>query len=1278
MSPTRLVVLAAALLGALALLVAGAASAAPRADFGDRAFKSGPIQVSADGRWVWAANALTDSVYRIDARDFSVRAFLLPEPATVDSPRGLSVREDGEEVWVAAHDTDRVYVLDGATGAIRATIQLPWGSGPYSVALSRPDPATGRQRWALVTLHRANRLAAIDTATREVLPLGEVFVTPHGIVFTEDGTSAWVNHLLVTDEHPQLVRVDLTGERPYVATRIGGFAASPQHNPRLRQDDAAKNVAEGGYLNFRGHPAQIPSSTGLLQLWLPTQYHNMHAEGFTPDSTVQVSLRRLDLAARRVLPNDKIVLTAPSVHDPAQGHENPRWLGWGWDAGISGAVDIGFARLADRVQAVVLAEQSDELVVLPWNAEPYRSATDRGAPKLPELRVGSRPMGLALSPTEPTAYVLNELSMDVSVVDLTDPRSPRETRRVSTPLTPGLERYPLSNPELLRGAKLFYTSADPRISSNEKVACASCHINGESDGRSWSMHNTPPGTAGQRHGPRATLDLLGLGRGFTNGRRSPARGWGLLHVSGDRDEVQDFEHTIQGPQMGGMGFLGDRVQPELGPPNAGRDADLDALSAYLLSVPPLKRSPYRAEGGRLSDAAMRGATYFMGPGDDLPADARCATCHVPETQFQDDAFHDVGARRPAEERELNEPALRGECLWCAATPSLVGAFGRPHLRSAHQWATSIPGLFDDFLTPGRPRPHGRIGEMTIRQRLDLAEFVLSLDGNLDGRTVPGLRDTAPPRIVRVAPTSRTRVEVWFDETVDAESAGNPANYRLVELPSGAARPVTAARFDAQNGDRVTLTTALAAGGRRYRLAPAGPIRDAADDATNGVPNAIAVDDPRNAHEFVLGEVLTITLGASGYENLTIDVKDAAPIGPNLAGWGADRPWVYTTGGGQNPGLVRFEWRAPFVEATGVRSPDDLVAASFSLLPTDGDAQPVEVRRVLQGWGDPDGRNDYNSNPVGGPTWNSHRHPDQPWNRPGAQALGGLGDRVSDYDGAFDLAERVDAVVEVRAVNQRATFGGDRITQAYRFWLANPDKDYGHALRLVGTPGKATALFFFGADTDLRQKGPVLTLTYRLEGGDAPTPPATPAPSSTATRRPCGEDCTPTPTPTRRPCGEDCTPTPTPTPRGCGDDCTPTPTPTRRGCGDDCTPTPTSATSPERPDEARLFLPWAGREAAVSPPRAPGRWTGAGTGGLAQLSFALSDDGQRVCQLAARAAGCPDLVAAWCVPIDAGRSFVVRDASGWEVRGRFTSATTAEGSWAAAGCAAGGRWIADGP
>ncbi len=1167
-----------------------------------RLFKSGPIQITADGRWVWVADAHADAVTRIDTQSGAAASFPLPDPARRDVPRGLAVTEDGAEVWVAAHDSDKVYVLDGTSGALKVALDMPWGSGPYSVALSRPGGDSGRQAWALVALHRMGTVAAIDTATRAITLLPSIYRSPFGIAWTEDGATAWITHLYGDGEHPHLSKVDVSGGRPRFTAHMNAFAAPPRNSSQLKDAEASRNIAEGGYLNFRGHPAQVPSGlSDRRQLWIPTQYMNMTQDTPTPDSVIQASLRKLDLATERVLADDKVVLTAVQVHDPTKGDNNPPWLGYGWNAGVSGLVDIGFAEIGDRLYAAVVGEQSDDVVVLPWNTTAWRSKTDPAAPGLPETPVGDRPMGIAIAPDGRSAYVYNAFSSDVSVLSLTNPSRPAETRRI--PLSAPIAGDPLADATLAKGAKLFFSSTDPRLSSNQKVACASCHVNGEHDGRHWSFQHLPPGTAGQKHGPRGTISLLGLGQTHSPGERDSATGWGQIHRSGDRDEIQDFEHTLRGPLMGGTGFLGAAVQAELGPANAGRNADLDAMAAYLLAVPPLARSPHRAPGGALSEPAVRGATFFKGSDTDhYRADAQCATCHVPDHAYLDHTFHDVGGNRPTDERELNDAAARSKCLWCANTPSLLGVWDTAPYEGVYRWPETFNDVLVDFKDPARPAPHGDVSGLTGRQLRDLAEFVQSIDGNLPAAEVRGAKDSLPPRIVRVAPTSRTRVEVWFSETVGADPAGDPDNYAIERVSDGSAVPVLAADWDGQNGDRVTLITAPMAysgAGVAYRLRPTGGIVDAAHWASGGTANPIDPHDTDNTHTFTLGETLTITLGASGYENLTIPVHDVSPIGPGLSTWIFDRVQVATTGDSVTPGFVRFAWRELFARATGVRADDMITGARFSLQGSTGDARVLEIRRVLQSWRDPDSAIDWNQNPVGAPTWRDHAHPDKPWNRAGAAALGTDGRSPSNYNGAYDLAETVDADVEIEAINARVEFRGERVTDAFRLWFEHPELDYGYAVRARATRPSQVFARFESWESNLRLNGPVLTLTYRLpeELITPGTPTVTRVPEFTRTPE---RDVSPTPTrrseevtrtPTRRP--DEATPTPTRRP----DERTATPTsrpdertatPTNRPDGRTATPTrtpireeyPTPTPRPGEEDWREAYLPWAGNRAEV--------------------------------------------------------------------------------------------------
>jgi DNA-binding beta-propeller fold protein YncE len=1023
---------------------------------GARLFKSGPIQITADGRSVWVANTDNDSVTRINTTNDAVNEYVLPDPGTKDSPRGLSVKEDGSEVWVACHDSDRVYVLANDASLI-STIDLPWGSGPYSIALSRD------QRTALVTLYRSASLAVIDVSTRQLTHiLKPVYWSPMGIAWCEDGVSAWVTHLFAEGEHPFITRVDFSGPEPKVKTRITVFPSDPRHSSTLT---APYNVAEGGYLTTRGHPAQVPSVSGRNQLWLPTQYNNISEDIYTPNSTVQTTIRHLDLATRKIPNgvNDKVILSALHVHDTAGS--NP-YVGPGWNAQVAGPIDIGFS--SDGGMTYLLNELSSDLVVLSSSTP---SSRPTNAAPLTEISVGNRPMGLAVSPSQDIAYVCNLLSRDVSVVGLV---ARTELRRI--PVTPvSGEPFPAS---VLIGAKIFHTSDDPRISGNRKVSCASCHINAEHDGRSWAFHRLPG-----PHGPREVPSLLGLNR--TMGPRDPATGLGQLHRSGDRDEIQDFEHTFQGVSMAATGFLATNVQAELGPPNAGRSAELDGLADYLLFLEPIRRSPYRAADGSLTEAATRGATFFVGTNrTGRAADAGCAVCHVPETGFVDFKFHDVGQTRPASEEELNTRPP----LWHVNTPTLIGVWTTPPYNGVAGYAPSIMGVLkDQAKRAGTSTSHGKPDGLIGRQLADLAEFVLSIDGNMTAAEVRNARDTAPPRVVRVEPASLTRLDVWFSETVKRSTATNPANWRL-EKVGGGVTPITAAVWDGQNGDRITLATSLQPNSD-YRLVPVGVIQDEAGAASGGVANTLDTADAANTKLFSIGTTLTITLGASGYENLTVPVHDAAMTGPNLSTWSHDSIWLFPVSGTPkvNTGFVRFDWRNAFAQATGTGLASDILDASFSLHCEMGDANAVEIRRVLQSWSDPATGGDWNQNAVGGPTWRDHAHPSAPWNLGGAGRLGRLGDNPSDYNGTNDLAARIDAVVQLQAVNEEVAFEGPLVTEAFRFWFNNPALDCGYALRL--TNSATQELKFERTEDGLRENGPVLTITYAL-----PTPPQLTSPA----------------------------------------------------------------------------------------------------------------------------------------------------------------------------------------
>lgn len=185
--------------------------------------------------------------------------------------------------------------------------------------------------------------------------------------------------------------------------------------------------------------------------------------------------------------------------------------------------------------------------------------------------VGDAPDGLWVNPAGASLYVDATLSRELVVYDLTTPSAPALVRRVD--LRPdGAEVLPA---DVLTGKQIFSRSSDPRMTLDGYVSCASCHLDGEEDGRTWDFTQ-------RGEGLRNTISL----RGFRDHAEGP------IHWSGNFDEIQDFEGDIRNGQ-GGRGFLSDDLWASaagqsLGASKAGLSPELDALAAYVESIGPIE------------------------------------------------------------------------------------------------------------------------------------------------------------------------------------------------------------------------------------------------------------------------------------------------------------------------------------------------------------------------------------------------------------------------------------------------------------------------------------------------------------------------------------------------------------------------------------------------------------------------------------------------------------------------------------------------------------------
>ena len=151
--------------------------------------------------------------------------------------------------------------------------------------------------------------------------------------------------------------------------------------------------------------------------------------------------------------------------------------------------------------------------------------------------VGRAPQGLAVSDDGKRLYVNNFMDRTVGVFDLTRLLELGESNVTPLATLPAVAAESLTA-QVLTGKQFFYDARDTRLARDAYMSCASCHNDGDGDGRTW--------------------DLTGMGEGLRNtvNLRGRAGAQGFLHWSGNFDEVQDFEGQIRA-LAGGTGLMSD-------------------------------------------------------------------------------------------------------------------------------------------------------------------------------------------------------------------------------------------------------------------------------------------------------------------------------------------------------------------------------------------------------------------------------------------------------------------------------------------------------------------------------------------------------------------------------------------------------------------------------------------------------------------------------------------------------------------------------------------------
>lgn len=568
----------------------------------------------------------------------------------------MDVSTDGRLLACSNRDSGSVTIIDLTTHQVRH--EVPVGHKPEGVTF------LGTSHRLAIAVYGDDLVKFLDAETGQVTAETPVFDEPYGIVSTTGG-----DRVYVTLDYPgDVVEIDAATAQVVRSIPVGSFV----RGAALAADDRRLLVTE--YYTGVVHEVDLAGGVVTEHRWTGSQqdnlarqivWHPRRPKAYVPH---QRSVVTNPQGAGAIFPYVSVLDTDDHEHHRRKRVQMDSFRGtyvvanpWEVDVSpdgrtlyvvFSGTNDLFVCRILDDDYREL---EYDNLVELGWN-----------------------PRAVRVSPDGERFYVYNALDFSVVAYD---------ARTLKPLATIPVCDSPL-DPELLLGKRMFYLAKQPMV-GRRWISCSSCHPDGEPDGRTWQ----------QPEGLRNTHSLAGMA--WTH----------PIHWSADRDEVQDFEHTIRGPLMQGRGLLRGVLHESLAEPNSGRSAELDALAAYSNShdVP---LSPH-ARGG-LSPSAQRGRELFF------DAAVGCAQCH--SGPFYTDsrpgpvsAFlrHDVGTGR-------HDPTEKMGTAY--DTPTLLGVY-----RTAPYLHDGSAATLRDVLTTCNPDDrHGRTSHLTPQQIDELVEFLQSL------------------------------------------------------------------------------------------------------------------------------------------------------------------------------------------------------------------------------------------------------------------------------------------------------------------------------------------------------------------------------------------------------------------------------------------------------------------------------------------------------------------------------------------------------------------------
>ncbi len=619
------------------------------------------MALSAGGTSLWVVNPESDSISEIDVGSRSLKREILLgrqtpaidpttcryEPAV--RPRAIALVDALAKVYVAGQSANAVYVVDTKAGQVITTI--PVGAEPTAVVAS-PDGSA-----VYVVNHESATVQKIDTRSDSVVATVSVNEHPWGASLRADGSLLYVSHLLLS---PGVTRIEATSFAVSSATPF--LAVCPGSTPF---GDKCSGPPPSKLIPFgqpRGAYAAVPRPDDG-EVWVPHMLlaTNTAQPELDFQSTVFPTVTRLVPGGTSV---DNYILFRPGTV-PSTTLDSLNVSAFSFTDVASGPRDIAFT--PDGSLALVAFANSENVIAFDAVTGYEVALAQPITNDLADKPVGLLE-GIVIDSFGTHAYVQGRATHNVAILDITQQSGnvtvtvdgdPIECLSGADPMSlppagsssSSCSRFQSASVSLRKGMRLFYTSNSAAfpVTQNVWVACANCHLEGQTDAVTWQFLQGPRDTPSNAGGPINT---------------------GFLFRQAVRNNVTQYDETIR-VEQGGSYHLANTTQVP----------DLQALADFTNFAIPFPQNPHVSPDGTLTAPQQHGEQLFQN---------LCASCHS-GAYFTDSGsgnptldlcngtvtLHDIGTCVTTDTSDKTSTTYDGACERSACqfdTPTLRGIF----------------------------------------------------------------------------------------------------------------------------------------------------------------------------------------------------------------------------------------------------------------------------------------------------------------------------------------------------------------------------------------------------------------------------------------------------------------------------------------------------------------------------------------------------------------------------------------------------------------------------